>query len=147
MRTDYAQASVRVNKRIAQKMQAGENRGCTFGAAVLILPPLPPRASAAFQGRRDKMTNHPNRSQRTPFHVHAYPGGLLAKFRYHQDAQRVAHLWSQYWGSRAEVFDARDGGSIIGQYDKGVPTPEFQGRGDECYPGSTIPGKRASAAT
>lgn len=82
------------------------------------------------------MVNHPNRKV-TPFHVHAYPGELLGKFASANAAQRVAQWWSEYWGSWCEVYNTRrgDGSGIVGQYTKGMPTPEFQGRGDEFYPG------------
>jgi hypothetical protein len=82
------------------------------------------------------MVNHPNRTA-TPFHVHAYPGGLLGKFRSAMAAQRVAQVWSERWSSWAEVYSVRkgDGSGIIGQYTKGIATPEFAARGDAALPG------------
>lgn len=84
------------------------------------------------------MVNHPNR-KRTPFQVNAYPGDMLGRFPSAINAQRIAQMWSERWHSWAEVFDTRDQ-TIIGQYDHGMPTPEFRGRGDEAYPGSNVIG-------
>jgi hypothetical protein len=64
----------------------------------------------------------------TPYHVRAYPGDLLGKFVDSTDALRVAQMWSSRWGSWAEVHCVTQGddGGIIGQFDKGEPTPKFE---------------------
>jgi hypothetical protein len=65
-------------------------------------------------------------AKRTEFHVHAYPGEMLGKFVHEYDAQRVAQMWSARWGSWTEVrYTGKKGAGLIGQFSKGVPTPEF----------------------
>ncbi len=81
------------------------------------------------------------------FTVVVYPGDIMGKFPDSPTAHRVAQMWSERWGSWTEVFDIRkEDGGIVGQYDKGMPTPEFRGRGDEAYPGSNIIGQPARRA-
>ncbi len=70
------------------------------------------------------MPNHPNRVS-TPYHVKIYPGTFLGKFRFEIDALRVAQMWSARFECWAEVYDVRRSVKLIGQYDKGVATPEF----------------------
>jgi hypothetical protein len=62
---------------------------------------------------------------KTPFHVSAYPGGLLGKFPFEVDAIRVAQMWSKAWGGWAEVINNNKDGGIIAQFDKGEMAPEF----------------------
>ena len=69
------------------------------------------------------MPNHPNRVS-TPYHVKVH-ANFLGKFRYEIDAQTVAQMWSARFECWAEVYDSRRSVKLIGQYDKGVATPEF----------------------
>lgn len=74
------------------------------------------------------MTNHPNRKP-TPYHVTAYPGELLGKFAHEASALRVAQMWSARWKSWAEVRRVgkiESGAGLIGQFEMGEPTPEFE---------------------
>jgi hypothetical protein len=65
--------------------------------------------------------------KRTPFHVHAYPGQLLGKFTCGADALRVAQMWSQRWQSWTEVtYTGKIGGRLIGKFDKGELSAEFE---------------------
>lgn len=74
-------------------------------------------------------------TKRTPFHVTAYPGDLLGKFTFEASALRVAQMWSERWQSWAEVSLASGkGAGLIGQFDKGQPTAEFEHTRDICWP-------------
>lgn len=55
----------------------------------------------------------------------------IARFSLAHDAQEYARFYSEVHHCRTEV-SAPDG--LIGQYVRGLPTSEFQGRGDEWYP-------------
>lgn len=64
----------------------------------------------------------------------------IAKFSNPDDAQRFAQAYAQTGQHFVEVYDMSKRGGIIGQYDRnGMPTPEFQGRGDEIYPAGPRP--------
>lgn len=74
---------------------------------------------------------------KTPYHVRAYPGELLGKFPSETDALRVAQMWSARWQSWAEVRrlgTVADGAGLIGQFDKGEPTAEFEHVRGVCWP-------------
>jgi hypothetical protein len=60
---------------------------------------------------------------KTPYHVVAYPGDLLGKFKDSTDALRVAQMWSARRGKWAEV-SGPDG--LIGQFNFGEPSAEFE---------------------
>ena len=58
--------------------------------------------------------------------VYTPNAGAIARFREATTAQRFAQHWSSVCQTWVEVVDhhGRDGG-IIGQYDRGMVTPEF----------------------
>lgn len=75
-------------------------------------------------------------------------GAILGKFPNSPNAHRVAQMWSERFNVGTEVFDIRkEEGGIVGQYEGGMPTPEFRGRGDEAYPGSNVIGQPAREAS
>lgn len=58
-----------------------------------------------------------------------------ASFRHAFDAQEYARLFSELHHTCTEVvYTGKRGAGIVGQYKHGVPTEEFQGRGNEHYP-------------
>lgn len=65
------------------------------------------------------MTNHPNRN-RTFFTIRY--GGHTAKFSCNRDAMRFAESMS----AGGELIEVRHKTGIVGQYQNGKSTPEFQ---------------------